>query len=120
MAQALVLGTRAGVEPRLLLETLSKGSSDSFALRNHAMKAMLPHEFPAPAFSAHYVLKDLSYAFALADETRVPLDFAHLAARYYEQAVASGFGDEYYPAVVKLVENGWSPAKGNSRGRQPS
>lgn len=109
LAQALVLGTRAGVEPKLLLETLSKGSSDSFALRNHAMKAMLPHEFPAPAFSAEYVLKDLSYAFKLAEEVRVPLDFAHLAASYYQGAVAQGFGAEYYPAVIKLIEKDWVP-----------
>ena len=41
---------------------LSKGSADSFALRNHGMKAMLPEEFPERAFSVEYALKDLRYA----------------------------------------------------------
>lgn len=111
ISQAFVMGTRAGVEPRLLLETLSMGSSDSFALRNHAMKAILPHEFPTPSFSAHYVLKDLSYAFKLASEVNTPLDFGHLAARYYQGAVDAGIGEEYYPAVVKLIEKNWTPGK---------
>ena len=30
------------VEPRLLFETLAKSSADSFALRNHGMKSLLP------------------------------------------------------------------------------
>ena len=34
-----------GVDPALLLDTLSKGSADSFALRNHGMKAIVPGEF---------------------------------------------------------------------------
>ena len=50
---------------------LSKGSADSFALRNHGMKAVLPGEFPERAFSVSYARKDLSYAIRLAGETDV-------------------------------------------------
>jgi 3-hydroxyisobutyrate dehydrogenase-like beta-hydroxyacid dehydrogenase len=111
LSQAFVLGVKAGVEPKLLLETLSKGSSDSFVLRNHAMKAMLPGDFPIPAFGAGYVLKDLSYAFQLGEETGLPLDSAHLAARYYEGAITEGIGDEYFPVVLKLIQKGWTPSQ---------
>ena len=37
MAEAVAVSKAAGVDPKLLLETLSKGSADSFALRNHGM-----------------------------------------------------------------------------------
>jgi 3-hydroxyisobutyrate dehydrogenase-like beta-hydroxyacid dehydrogenase len=36
IAEALAIGRHSGVEPEALLEALSKGSADSFALRNHA------------------------------------------------------------------------------------
>ncbi|MCX7366855.1 MAG: NAD(P)-dependent oxidoreductase [Alphaproteobacteria bacterium] len=64
LAEALTIARANGVDGKVLLETLTKGSADSFALRNHGMKAMLPGVFPERAFSTEYALKDLSYAIA--------------------------------------------------------
>jgi len=50
LAEAVAVAKAAGVDAKLLLETLSKGSADSFALRNHGMKAILPGVFPERAF----------------------------------------------------------------------
>ena len=47
LAEALALARRNGLDGRVLFETLTKGSADSFALRNHGMKAMLPGTFPS-------------------------------------------------------------------------
>lgn len=104
VSEALTLGRRAGMDGKLLLETLQKGSSNSFVLQQHAMKALLPGDFPVPAFGAPYVLKDLSYALQLGDETGVALDYAHLAERYYTDVIGAGYGAEYFPAVIKLIE----------------
>ena len=38
LAEALLIGTRAGVDGKLLFETLSRGSADSFVLRKHGMQ----------------------------------------------------------------------------------
>ena len=38
LAEAAAIARRSGVEPKLLFETLSKGSADSFALRNHGLE----------------------------------------------------------------------------------
>jgi 3-hydroxyisobutyrate dehydrogenase-like beta-hydroxyacid dehydrogenase len=51
LAEALALIGHAGVDPALAFEVLSKGSADSFALRNHGMKAMLKGDYPERAFS---------------------------------------------------------------------
>ena len=40
---------RAGVDGEVLLDTLSKGSGDSFALRNHGRKSLLPRNYPEHA-----------------------------------------------------------------------
>jgi 3-hydroxyisobutyrate dehydrogenase len=45
LAEAVALARRSDVDPALLLDTLSKGSADSFALRNHGLKAIVPGKF---------------------------------------------------------------------------
>lgn len=106
LAEAMTAGQRAGVEPDRLLNILSKGSGDSFVLRNHGMKAMLTRQFPSPAFSSDYVLKDLDYILEMGADNDVVLGCAELIRGYYRSAVDRGFGDEYFPAVMKVIEQG--------------
>jgi len=104
LAEALALGRRAGVEPALLFDALAKGSADSFALRNHGMKAMLPGAFPERAFSVEYAAKDNGYALELGRETGVRLRGAELLATLLQEAREAGFGAAYWPAIARIVE----------------
>ncbi|KMK65320.1 NAD(P)-dependent oxidoreductase [Puniceibacterium sp. IMCC21224] len=106
MAEMMVLGEAGGVDPEVLLDAVSKGSGDSFVLRNHARKAMLPRAFPDRAFSPEYVLKDIGGVFALAQSTGVDLPAAETVQSYYEAAVKHGYSGRYFPCVVELVEKG--------------
>ncbi|CAN7703183.1 NAD(P)-dependent oxidoreductase [Neorhizobium sp. LjRoot104] len=106
LAEMIVLGERAGVKAEILLDAVSKGSGDSFVLRNHGRKAMVPREFPERSFPPEYVLKDIDYVFQLAAETGVPIKAAETVRRYYEMAVAKGLGGRYFPGVIRLVEDG--------------
>ncbi len=114
LAEMMVLGERAGVEPGLLLDALSKGSGDSFVLRNHGRKSMLPREFPAKSFPPEYVLKDLSYVLELAAVEGVAAHVAELAQRYYTASVNSDLGGRYYPAVIEIVDRNIGPVPDNS------
>lgn len=104
LSEALTLGEAAGVDGKLLFDTLSKGSADSFALRNHGMKAMLPRAFPTGAFPTEYAMKDVSYALDLARHTGHRIPGAELARDRMERARAAGFGDAYFPVLVELVD----------------
>jgi 3-hydroxyisobutyrate dehydrogenase-like beta-hydroxyacid dehydrogenase len=104
LAEALALARRSGVDAKLLFETLAKGSADSFALRNHGMKSMLPGIFPERAFSVEYALKDLDYALALAKDAGLELEGAELAGRRLRAAIAAGDGKLYHPAIARLFE----------------
>ena len=104
LAEALALARRSGLDPALLLTTLGKGSADSFALRNHATNAMLPGHFPERAFSARYARKDIAYALECARELGLTLPGAELARRLLEEAIATGYGEQYWPVIAKLIE----------------
>ena len=104
LSEAKAIGERAGVDPALLFDTLSKGSADSFALRNHGMKAMLPGEFPERAFSVAYAGKDLAYALQLAGETGVDARGARLVQALFERATAEGVAERYFPVISTLFD----------------
>ena len=103
LAEALAIAGRAGVDERLLLEALSKGSADSFALRNHGMKAMLPRHFPENAFCAEYALKDLGYALELARAGGVGAAGAEVARGRLAEAIRRGHGQKYWPVLLEVV-----------------
>jgi 3-hydroxyisobutyrate dehydrogenase-like beta-hydroxyacid dehydrogenase len=105
LAEALSIARAGGVDGKVLFETLTKGSADSFALRNHGMKAMLPGVFPERAFSTEYALKDLGYAIEMAEQARVPALGADVARELMERAVELGHGKEYWPVLLRAIED---------------
>ena len=105
LAEALTIARAHGVDGKILFETLTKGSADSFALRNHGMKAMLPGVFPERAFSTEYAMKDLSYAVQMAEERGVPALGADVVFELMERAVELGHGKEYWPVILKSIED---------------
>jgi 3-hydroxyisobutyrate dehydrogenase len=106
IAEAISIAEAAGVDGRLLFETMSKGSADSFVLRNHGMKHMLTHDYPEQAFSVRYAIKDLSYARELARENGIDARCAELMHQVFEEAVARGDGDFYTPVIRRGMVEG--------------
>ncbi len=104
LSEALTIGRRAGLDGDVLFKTLTKGSADSFALRNHGMKALLPGNFPERAFSTEYAQKDLRYALELAAETGVAASGAENAAQALEASRQAGYGANYWPALINVVD----------------
>lgn len=104
LAEAVVIARRSGVEPKLLLDTLSKGSADSFALRNHGLKAIVPGDFPLRAFSTEYALKDMSYALELAAQGGIQPRGAALVYDVLQEAIDGGFGEAYFPVIARLLD----------------
>lgn len=105
LAEAVAVAKHNGVDPKLLLDTLSKGSADSFALRNHGMKAIVPGDFPERAFSTEYALKDLSYALELAADAGLKIRGAELIGTVLQEAIDAGSGDNYFPVIAKHIDN---------------
>lgn len=103
LSEAYAIAKRAGFDPKLIFETLMKGSADSFALRNHGAKAILPQQFPLRAFSVEYARKDLSYALELAAELGIEVGGARHADELFDQAIARKLGDQYFPVISRLV-----------------
>jgi 3-hydroxyisobutyrate dehydrogenase-like beta-hydroxyacid dehydrogenase len=104
LSEAAAVARHAGLDPQILFETLAKGSADSFALRNHGLKAIIPEAFPERAFSTAYAHKDLSYARQLAHALGLQLAGAETANVLLEDAMAAGFSDLYWPVISRMID----------------
>lgn len=104
LAEARAIGVRAGVDPKRLFDAMSTGSADSFALRNHGLKAIVPQEFPERAFPVSYAKKDLEYAVDLAESVGVNASGAKNLVACFEAAIAEGHADKYAPAISLVFE----------------
>jgi 3-hydroxyisobutyrate dehydrogenase len=104
LAEAIAIGRRNGVPADVLLPTIAMGSGDSFVLRNHGMKTMLPGIFPERAFSTRYAMKDLSYALEMADASGLEVAGGQLTMTRLRRAEEAGYGDKYHPVVLKVID----------------
>ena len=104
LAEGLAIARRQGIEPQTFLEAVGRSSGDSFALRNHGMKAMLEGRFPEGAFPVTYALKDLDYALDLAQESELDAEGAALVKALFTEAIECGLGARYHPVIATLID----------------
>lgn len=110
LAEALAVAKASGaVDPRVLFETLMKGSADSFALRNHGMKALLPETHPEHAFPVTYMMKDVGYALELARSAGLDLLGARSAMELLSTTKELGLGEAYHTAIIEAVRKRRAP-----------
>ena len=102
--EALLVGARAGVDTAKLVEVISEGSGDSFALRNHVGKSVVPGEFAEGRFPLDYALKDLDYYFQLVRDTGSVCMQMSTSRELYYAARNLGFSKEYFPVVAEVIE----------------
>jgi 3-hydroxyisobutyrate dehydrogenase-like beta-hydroxyacid dehydrogenase len=105
LTEALAVARASGaVDPEVLFTTLTKGSADSFVLRNHGLKSLVPDRHPTEgAFPTTYIIKDLSYAIALAESAGLTLEQASTSRRLMERTAAAGYRDEYCGGRLRLI-----------------
>ena len=104
LAEGLAIARRQGIEPRTFLEAVGRSSGDSFALRNHGMKAMLEERYPEGAFPVTYALKDLDYAVELAEESGLDAEGAALVKALFTEAIERALGARYHPVIATLID----------------
>lgn len=103
-AEAFVLGTKLGLDPKVLLEIISVSSGNSYALAAKMPNFVFKGQFEA-GFAIDLQYKDLELAIQTAKEVKVPMILTNVAQQVFEQARASGLGREDISAVIKPLED---------------
>lgn len=102
VSEALILGSRNGVDPALILDVLGGGLASNRVMevrRNH----FLQHEFK-PGFTVDLHHKDLQIALASGGELNVPLPLTAATQQLFRQLRAAGRGNEDHTAILAALE----------------
>ena len=102
VSEALVLGSRGGVEPEKLVEALSGGLAGS-AVMEAKKEKFFSHDFE-PGFRIELHHKDLGIALAAGREYGVVLPVTAIVDQMLEASKAKGRGDRDHSALLTLLE----------------
>ena len=103
VAEAMVLGTKLGLDPQRLFEVLKVSSGQSNSLERAVPNYILPRNFEA-AYSVEGIIKDLESAIQAAKSCGVRLLLPTIAQQMYQEARGLGHGDKDVSAVVLPME----------------
>ena len=101
-AEAIALGVRAGADPRVLFEVISKSAGSSWMFQNR-VPHMLAGDY-TPLSALDIFVKDLGIVLEAGRALRFPLPLAAAAHQLFLMGAAAGFGREDDAAVVKVFE----------------
>jgi len=102
VAEALVLASKAGIDPNKVVEITSVGGARTGAMEVRGPR-MVKHDF-SPHFSVNNMYKDLSSAIKLADEVGVSLPATSIAREMLRAIKAAGKGDQDSCSVITVIE----------------
>jgi len=102
VAEALVMGVKAGLDPRTIYDVVRVSTGTSYAFETGVPK-ILARDF-SPGGTVDITYKDQELETAFAKQLGVPLLLANLTQQLYQMARAAGLNKEDGLAVVKVLE----------------
>jgi len=100
--EGIVLSTKAGIEPKLMLDILANSAAKS-GLIDYKAPFIFRRDFTTN-FSVKWMHKDIGLMLDSAEELSVPLPLTALTRQMFQAAIATGHGDEDICATIKVLE----------------
>jgi len=101
--EAMVVGTKAGVDPRTLIEVAQAGTGGSFSL-NLFPYVIFGGKFDPAKFALSLATKDLRIAQDFADELGVPMQVIPAILAAMTRACEAGLADRDWSSYITLLE----------------
>jgi 3-hydroxyisobutyrate dehydrogenase-like beta-hydroxyacid dehydrogenase len=101
--EGMVLATKAGVDPQLMLEILTNSAAKS-GLIDFKAPYVFRRDF-SPQFSVKWMDKDIGLMLDSGKELNVPLPLTGLTRQMFQAAIATGHGDEDICSTIKVLES---------------
>ena len=103
LAEALVLGAKAGVDPAIIIQVLSGGYAQTRVMDVRGPLAIRGNF--EPGFRSRFHYKDLNIIMETATSLQVPLPATALAHELFTALMATGRGELDHSAVLNIIED---------------
>jgi 3-hydroxyisobutyrate dehydrogenase/2-hydroxy-3-oxopropionate reductase len=101
--EGMVLATKGGVDPKLMLEILDNSAAKS-GLISYKAPFVFSRNFTTN-FSVKWMHKDIGLMLESAKDLDVPLLLTGLTRQLFQTAIAAGHGDEDICSTIKVLED---------------
>ncbi|HWE51416.1 MAG TPA: NAD(P)-dependent oxidoreductase [Bryobacteraceae bacterium] len=100
--EGIVLSTKAGMDPKLMLDILASSAAKS-GLIDYKAPFIFRRDFETN-FSVKWMHKDIGLMLDSAAELSVPLFLTSVTRQIFQAAIANGHGDEDICSTIKVLE----------------
>jgi len=100
--EGLVLSTKGGVDPELMLDILNNSAAKSGVI-GYKAPFVFKRDFTTN-FSTKWMHKDVSLALDSADQMNLPLPLTGLTQTMFQAAIAEGYGELDMCSTIQVVE----------------
>ena len=101
--EGMVLSTKGGIDPELMLKILDNSAAKS-GLISFKAPFVLRRDF-STNFSTKWMHKDISLALESAKSLDVPLPLTGLTQQMFRAAIAKGYGDDDMCSTIRILED---------------
>jgi 3-hydroxyisobutyrate dehydrogenase-like beta-hydroxyacid dehydrogenase len=101
--EGIVLSTKAGVDPELMLEILNNSAAKS-GLISYKAPFVFKRDFTTN-FSTKWMHKDIGLALDSAQEKGVPLPLTSLTRQMFQAAISEGYGELDMCSTIQVLEH---------------
>jgi 3-hydroxyisobutyrate dehydrogenase-like beta-hydroxyacid dehydrogenase len=114
-SEAVVLGVKAGLDPRVMIEVINAGSGRTTASADKFPRAILPRTFNY-GFALGLMAKDVNLCIAEAEALQVPMWIGSAVKQLWLYGLAQGGPDQDFTALITHLEK-WAGVTVDGRGR---
>lgn len=107
--EALAMGVKAGLDPKLMLDILNVGTGRNTATSDKYPRYILTRNFDLGS-TTDVAAKDIKLAVAEAEDFGVPVGVGGATRQYFMFALSQGDGPKDYTRIVEHLEN-WTNTK---------
>jgi 3-hydroxyisobutyrate dehydrogenase-like beta-hydroxyacid dehydrogenase len=104
--EAIVMGVKAGLDPKVMCDVINAGSGLNTATRDKFPKSVLPRRFDY-GFATALMYKDVKLCLEEAEALGTPMFVAAAVRQLWANVNAKRGGDSDFTEIVKLIE-GWA------------
>ncbi|NQW11592.1 MAG: NAD(P)-dependent oxidoreductase [Alphaproteobacteria bacterium] len=102
-AEAMVMGTKAGLDPQIMLDVINAGSGRNSATQDKFPRAILPRSFDF-GFATGLMQKDVSLYVQVARSLGVPIDVAGAVETIWRKTAAEFGSESDFTSIVRGIE----------------
>lgn len=102
-SEAVVLGVKAGLDPRVMIDVINAGSGRTTASEDKFPRAILPRRFDY-GFALALMSKDVNLCIAEAEALGVPMWIGNAVKQLWLYGLAQGGADQDFTELIKHLE----------------